>query len=176
MSANCRIGLRAAPATNGKHHPLAASIRVAPAVAVIRAVPLFRSLLRHTGKKSELVPSLCYRCLLLAQAGQLFLNQTRESFLSGGLSVFVYSSVIRTVLRPAIFDASALDPPTSRRHVIFAGRKECGSRPGKPQPSAPAARFKALRTSGSHSMSPLPFVRTETHLFYSGLSAAALAR
>src|ERR1019366_4588299 len=43
---------------------------------------------------------------------------------------------MRTVLWPAILDASMLDPPTSCRHVILARRKECGPRPGKSQPSA----------------------------------------
>src|ERR1017187_6553948 len=38
--------------------------------------------------------------------------------------IFVYSSVIRTVLWPAIFDVSMLDPPTSCRHVMLARRKE----------------------------------------------------
>ena len=32
----------------------------------------------------------------------------------------MYSSVIRTVLWPAIFDASMLEPPTSCRHVMLA--------------------------------------------------------
>src|SRR4051812_7677208 len=34
-----------------------------------------------------------------------------------------------TVLCPAIFDASMLDPPTSWRHVTLDGRKECGPSP-----------------------------------------------
>jgi hypothetical protein len=34
--------------------------------------------------------------------------------------VFVYSLFIRTVLWPAIFDASMLDPPASCRHVVCA--------------------------------------------------------
>jgi len=78
--------------------------------------------------------------------------------------IFVYSSVIRTVLWPAIFDASMLDPPTSCRQVMLARRKECGPRPGKSQPSATAARFRACRTPESHSGRPLPSVRTKTQL------------
>jgi hypothetical protein len=61
----------------------------------------------------------------------------------------VYSSVIRTLLWPAIFDASMLDPPTPCRHVILARRKECGPRPGKCQPSATAVHVKENPASGT---------------------------
>jgi hypothetical protein len=36
----------------------------------------------------------------------------------------VYSSVIRTVLWPAIFEASMLDPPSSCLQVMLASRHE----------------------------------------------------
>src|ERR1039458_5153208 len=87
--------------------------------------------------------------------------------------IFVYSSVIRTVLWPAIFDVSMLDPPTSCLHVMLARRKECGPRPGKSQPSATAARFRACRTPESHMGRSLPSVRTKTHFSGCALSAAA---
>lgn len=75
----------------------------------------------------------------------------------------MYSSVMRTVLWPAILDASMLDPPTSCRHVILARRKECGPRPGKSQPSAAAAFFRDCRTPESHNESPLPSRPREDH-------------
>ena len=69
-------------------------------------------------------PILLYnRTLLLAHSRQPLLNQAGEFLLARELD-FVYSSVIRTVLWPAIFNASMLDPPTSCRQVILARRKE----------------------------------------------------
>jgi len=51
--------------------------------------------------------------------------------------ISVYSSVMRTALWPAIFEASMLDAPSSCRHVILARRKEWGPRPGSCSPRQP---------------------------------------
>lgn len=50
-------------------------------------------------------------------------------------------------LWPEVLEGPRVLPPTCRRQVMLARRKECGPRPAKPLPSAWAAWWRVSRTS-----------------------------
>ena len=75
--------------------------------------------------------------------------------------IFVYSPVMRTVLWPAIFEASILDPPASCHHVILARRKECGDLVNRIRRVA-SSRFSAGLSPEYYVESPRPMFRGKT--------------
>lgn len=88
-------------------------------MAATRPLLLYGSLLRHTGKKPELVRLLHRRCLLPALISRVS-SSWRVSW------IFVYSWVIRAVLWPAIFDASMLDRIHQRNRTLkLSSRTAC---------------------------------------------------